>query len=38
MSALNKVDFPAPLTPTYAVIVPWGISKETLRKAVFPLL
>jgi hypothetical protein len=29
MTALNKVDFPLPLTPTKAVMVPFGIVKLT---------
>ena len=32
--ALKRVDFPAPFTPTNAVIVPRGISKLEFHKAV----
>jgi hypothetical protein len=34
--ALNKVDLPAPFIPTSALIVPVGILKFALRRAVLP--
>ena len=37
MIALNSVDFPLPLTPTSAVIVPFGIAKLAFLSAVWPL-
>ncbi len=37
MMALNSVDFPAPFTPTSAVIVPRGMAKLASWSAVRPV-